>query len=73
MMLCAADAKELVAGGDDDYAAIAARLAADLPRLQSLRRELRQKMAASALCDASAFADALMERLRRAWVDWCAT
>lgn len=73
MMLCAVGAKELVAGGDDDYAAIAASLAADLPRLQSLRRELRQKMAASALCDASAFADALMGHLRRAWVDWCAT
>ena len=71
MMLRAVGVDELVAAGDDEYAAIAAGLAADLPRLRSLRGELRPKMAASTLCDASAFADALMERLRHAWADWC--
>jgi predicted O-linked N-acetylglucosamine transferase (SPINDLY family) len=73
MMLRAVGVKGLVAGDDDEYAAIAATLAADVSRLESLRRELRPAMAASPLCDAGAFADALMERLRRAWIDWCET
>jgi predicted O-linked N-acetylglucosamine transferase (SPINDLY family) len=73
MMLQAMGMGELVARDDDEYVDIAARLASDLPRLQSLRRELRPAMAASSLSDAQGFADALMQRLRCAWLEWCAT
>jgi protein O-GlcNAc transferase len=73
MMLQAVGMKELVARNDDEYVDIAASIASDLPRLQSLRRELRPAMAASPLCDAEGFADALMQRLRRVWDEWCGT
>jgi protein O-GlcNAc transferase len=73
MMLQTVGMKELVARGDDEYVDIAASIALDLPRLHSLRRELRPAMAASPLCDAEGFADALMQRLRRVWHEWCGT
>ncbi|HEX5864500.1 MAG TPA: hypothetical protein VF014_09660, partial [Casimicrobiaceae bacterium] len=73
MLLQAVGMNELVARDDDEYVAIAANLALDLPRLHSLRRGLRPAMAASPLCDAEAFAEALMQRLRHVWRDWCAT
>jgi predicted O-linked N-acetylglucosamine transferase (SPINDLY family) len=71
MMLHAVGLKELVARDDDEYVGIAARIASDLPRLHSLRQELRPAMAASPLCDAEGFAEALAQRLRRAWQSWC--
>jgi predicted O-linked N-acetylglucosamine transferase (SPINDLY family) len=73
MMLQAVGMKELVARDDDEYVDIAASIALDLSRLHSLRRELRPAMAASPLCDAEGFADALMQRLRRVWHEWCGT
>jgi predicted O-linked N-acetylglucosamine transferase (SPINDLY family) len=71
MMLSALEMKELVGGDDDEYVDIAVRLATDRKRLGSLRRELRPAMAASPLCNTRAFADALLQRLRQAWRDWC--
>jgi protein O-GlcNAc transferase len=73
MMLHAVGMKELIARDDDEYVDIAAGIASDLPRLQSLRRELRSAMAASPLCDAESFAETLVQRLRRAWHDWSRT
>jgi protein O-GlcNAc transferase len=73
MMLSAVGMKELIAHDDEAYVDIAVRVAADRPRLESLRRELRPAMAASPLCDAEAFADALLHGLRQSWRDWCAT
>ncbi len=73
MMLQAVGLKELVARDDDEYVDIAVNIALDRPRLHSLRRDLRPAMAASPLCDAQGFADALMQRLRHVWRDWCTT
>jgi len=73
MMLSAVGMNELIARDDDEYVDIATRIAADRPRLESLRRELRPAMAASPLCDAEAFADALLQRLRQSWRNWCTT
>jgi predicted O-linked N-acetylglucosamine transferase (SPINDLY family) len=72
-MLSAVGMKELIARDDDEYVNIATRIAADWPRLESLRREMRPAMAASPLCNAEAFADALLRRLRQSWRDWCTT
>ena len=71
MMLQAVGMKELVAGDDDEHVDIAANIASDLSRLHSLRQGLRPAVAASPLCDAEAFADALMQRLRHVWHEWC--
>ena len=73
MMLQAVGMAQLVARDDDEYVDIAATIALDLPRLRSLRGELRPAMAASPLCDAEGFADTLMQRLRGVWHDWCTT
>jgi protein O-GlcNAc transferase len=73
MLLEAVGMASLVARDDADYIAVAAGIAADLPRLQSLRGTLRPAMAASPLCDAGGFSEALLQRLRRAWQQWCAT
>jgi predicted O-linked N-acetylglucosamine transferase (SPINDLY family) len=45
-----------VARDEDDYARIAAALAADLLRLAALRRRLRPAMAESPVCDTRRFA-----------------
>ncbi len=55
----------LIAASDDDYVALAAALAADRPRLASLRASLRARMAASSLCDAAAFTRGLERAYRR--------
>jgi protein O-GlcNAc transferase len=71
-MLEAAGLSDLIARDDDGYVQIAVSLAADVPRLDALRKGLRPAIAASPLCDADAFADALVGRLRLAWREWCA-
>jgi predicted O-linked N-acetylglucosamine transferase (SPINDLY family) len=73
MMLAALGKEELIARDDSEYVQLAIGLASGGSQLQSLRRELRPAMAASPLCDANAFAAALLQRLRQAWRDWCAT
>ncbi len=62
---------ETVAGDLDQYVEIAAGLAGDLPRLAGLRAGLRERMAASPLCDGKRFAENLMDILRGVWRDWC--
>lgn len=58
---------ELVAGGIDDYLAIAAALATDPDRLAGLHRELRRELLASPLMDESAFVARLEAAYREAW------
>ncbi len=62
---------ETVARDLDEYVEIAAGLAGDLPRLAGLRAGLRERMAASPLCDGKRFAEDFAKILRGVWRDWC--
>ncbi len=62
---------ETIARTLDEYVELAVTLARDLPRLASLRAGLRERMAASPLCDGKRFAANLMHVLRAAWREWC--
>jgi predicted O-linked N-acetylglucosamine transferase (SPINDLY family) len=61
---------ELVARTPDDYVRIATELAADLPRLAALRASLRDRMAASPICDAPRAARELEAAYRAMWDAW---
>jgi predicted O-linked N-acetylglucosamine transferase (SPINDLY family) len=63
---------ETVAADLDEYVAIAATLADDLARLAALRVGLRERMAASPLCDGKLFAANLMVVMRDIWQQWTA-
>lgn len=58
---------EFVAGSEDEFVDIAARWAADPDALAALRGALRDRLAASELCDEAAFARDLTAALRRLW------
>jgi predicted O-linked N-acetylglucosamine transferase (SPINDLY family) len=61
---------ELVARDLDEYVELAVSLAADLPRLALLRAGLRERMAASPLCDGKRFARHLASLLHEVWQRW---
>lgn len=63
---------ELIAATTDDYVGIAAGLAADIDRLDRLRRSLREALTQSILCDGPAYCRAVEQAYRRVWQDWCA-
>ncbi len=63
--------QEWIARDADEYVAIAANMAGDLPRLAELRRTLRERLAASPLCDAAGFARKLEAAYRQMWNTWC--
>jgi predicted O-linked N-acetylglucosamine transferase (SPINDLY family) len=69
-LLAAAGCDDLVGRSPEEYVEIAARLAANLPRLQFLRHNLRQMSIEHGLGDSQRFAhdleDAYVEMLRRA-------
>ena len=71
-LLTRAGLPELVAASPDDYVRIAGDLAADLPRLAALRRDLRRRVAASPLVDASRHTRELEQAYRQLWARWCA-
>lgn len=58
---------EMVAEDFPHYVELAVQLANDLPRLQSLRSDLRQRMARSPLCDAERFASNFIRAVRQIW------
>jgi predicted O-linked N-acetylglucosamine transferase (SPINDLY family) len=62
---------ELVATNATQYVEIAARLAGDLNRLQSLRSSMRERMLASPLMDAPRFAKDVENAFRQMWQAWC--
>jgi protein O-GlcNAc transferase len=64
---------ELIAATPEQYLAIAAAQAADLPSLARLRSGLRPRMRASALMDGPAFTAGLEAAFREMWRRWCAT
>lgn len=63
---------ELVASEDEQFVDIAQTLAADLPRLATLRAELRDRIQASPLMDAPGFARSIETAFRAMWQDACA-
>jgi protein O-GlcNAc transferase len=69
--LCNLDLKELAAETPEQYVALAAELAGDLPRLQELRATLRQRMLRSPLMDAGRFARHMEQAYRQMWRKWC--
>jgi predicted O-linked N-acetylglucosamine transferase (SPINDLY family) len=62
---------EWVAEDGDDYIRIATALARSPERLAALRREQRDRMLASVLCDGPRFARNLERALRSMWRSWC--
>ena len=71
--LTAAGLTGLVAEDASGYLDRAEGLAADLDRLSSLRSKLRERMAASPLCDAAGFTRTLEAAYRRMWRDLCSS
>ncbi|WP_158047168.1 tetratricopeptide repeat protein [Skermanella pratensis] len=69
--LTAAGLPGLVAEDASGYLARAEGLAADLGRLAELRGRLRDRMAASPLCDSAHFTRTLEAAFRRMWRDLC--
>lgn len=63
--------RELAAITPEEYVACAAALAADIGSLSALRASLRERMRASPLCDAAAFAGTLETAFREIWRRWC--
>ena len=63
---------ELVATSNDEYVAIAVALANDHERLKRIREGLRNRMLASPLMDADAFARGLEEAFGGMWRQWVA-
>jgi len=61
---------ELIAQTPEQYIQIAAKLAADLPHLSSLRAGLRGRLQASALMDAPTYVRHLEAAYRSAWQRW---
>ena len=58
---------ETIARDLDEYVELAVSLAGDLPRLAVLRAGLRERMAASPLCDGKRFATNLASMLHDVW------
>jgi predicted O-linked N-acetylglucosamine transferase (SPINDLY family) len=58
---------EMIARDLDEYVELAVSLAGDLPRLTALRAGLRERMAASPLCDGKRFARHLASVLHDVW------
>jgi len=65
------DLTDLVAYTPEQFVAVAARWARDLPRLSSLRAGLRGRLEASPLMAAPRFARSIEAAYRSMWVRWC--
>jgi protein O-GlcNAc transferase len=70
--LTAVGLTEFIATDEDSYIKTASSLAGEIPRLESLRLGLREKTAASPLCDCPRFTRNLEESYRAMWRRWCA-
>jgi protein O-GlcNAc transferase len=62
---------EWAAHSDEEFASIAAKLAGDLLRLADIRRQLREQLRASPLCDGKRFARNMENAFRKMWRDFC--
>ena len=64
---------EFVAQTPDEYVAIAARFAADLPALANIRAGMRDRINSSPLVDGARYTRNLEVAYRAVWRDWCAS
>lgn len=64
---------EWIAQTPEQYLAIATKLALDVQGLANARRDLREHMAASPLCDGKSFAVKVDAAYREMWRKWCAS
>jgi predicted O-linked N-acetylglucosamine transferase (SPINDLY family) len=64
--------KSLIASDEQDYIAIAAGLARDPARLETIRASLRDAMLRSPLCDGPSFARSVESAYIAMWHRWCA-
>ncbi len=62
---------DLVARDEEDYVAVAAKLAADPARTAALRAGMRERMLASPLTDGARLARAVENAYRTMWEDYC--
>jgi len=69
--LTAAGFIDTIAHDADGYVERAVALASDLPRLAEIRAGLRERVAASPLCDGRKFAAHFSALLRGVWREWC--
>lgn len=69
--LTAVGLTEFITADEDSYVAKACALSHDLPSLEALRAGLREKMAASPLCDCRRFTRNLEDAYRTMWRRWC--
>lgn len=69
--LTAAGLGSFCAHSIDDYVAMAVGWTQRRDELAELRRTLRERVAASPLCDAPRFADNLSRELMKLWAEWC--
>ena len=70
-ILTAVNLTELIAQTSSQFVELAARLANDHARLIRMRKELRQQMKNSPLCDAPSFTRRLEATYRQFWQRWC--
>jgi protein O-GlcNAc transferase len=71
-LLTAAGMQDWIAQTPEQYVALATGLAADMPKLTTLRASLRQRVADSPLCDGKSFARKVEAAYREIWRTWCA-
>jgi protein O-GlcNAc transferase len=69
--MTAAGLADWVARDDDDYVAIATRMAADRPALLALKRGLRQRLQACPGWDIDTYARDFMAAMQGMWRQWC--
>lgn len=69
-ILTAIGETSLIASDVDDYVRCAVALAHDPVRVARLRRDLRQRLAASPICDASSYVRSIEAAYRDAWRRW---
>jgi len=70
-VLAAAGMSEWIAGDEDEYEQIALEMAEDPPHLARIRRDVRQRLLMSPVCDTRRYAKAVEAAYRRMWRRWC--
>jgi len=62
---------QFIASSKEEYVEIAKRSALDIPALANIRKNLRQNMLNSPLCDYSGYVKRFEEAMRKLWQDHC--